>query len=291
MMHHPRAEKVVRYSSLWNANIFDDAATPFFLPADMELDTGDTTSQIYLPPFTLFPPELLDDFIIDFNVEGFARCVATSDTPQLEIWIRTLDTKYGYPVDATGGQAPIAGGKHVDILKHTVTLPSPTSLGYPGSNLADYGITLNMRLHVHNGNPWVLTDNGASPNGYTRVYDPDDESQANGSMCRIMSTLEVVAGYRPRPLINNNTNISTAANRQFFTHAFSSRIEGGNRQDLYPRDGGAGMNLWLMMKKTSADGTIGLISALIHSTPKVLRPGMVAGHTAIPFLSESEVIS
>lgn len=288
----PIGDKVVRYSPNWNSNIGDDLSTPTWEPSDMEVGSTDTTSLIYTPPFTLYPPELIDDFIInwDFHVRG--QAVALSDTHSMDFWIRVLDTHYGYPVDTTGGTAPIANSKHLDLLKVSVTLPTPTSVGC--ASIAEYGFRLRLSLLIHNQAEWSITDNGASDNGYTRMTDPDSLAYSIcGSMQRGYAEYRFLTGRHQRGLISvNNTVVSNLANEQIITHSFTSGRSGGVNQNLYPRDGGAGVNLWLMGQKTSSNGAFALSSGLIYATPRILRPGMVAGQTAVHLIdADNEVIS
>lgn len=278
--------KVVRYSPNWQSNFADDAATARYQSADMELDNGDTTSQIYMPPFTLFPPELVDDFTIDWYVHFSMQAAVASDTHGVTFWIRKLDTHYPYPVDVSSTSQPIAGTKHVDMVPVTFTIPSVTTL--TASNNAELAFTLHVRALVHTQAPWSLTT--GTPNTYGRIYNPADLSQADGALQKMYVQYRLTAGRSIRPSVSNTTNISVLAQEQVINHTFSSRVVSGARQDLFPNDGGSGVNLWLMAQKTTANGAMGMSSGIIYSTPLVLRPGMVAAQSAVPFLTGSEVL-
>lgn len=278
MLTHPTGEKVVRYSSNFNTDYADDAEAYF--PGDMELEAADTTSLIYLPPMTLFPPELIDDFYIDWVVHGRINAANTTDTHGLTFFVRKCDTTYGYPVDADSGSTPEADGKVVDMVKVTFTTPAAVST-------VVHGFMLHLRMLVHCQAPWEM-DTVPATNGYERKYDALDIEQKDGTQQRVFARYEITTGTFPSP--SQNTTVVTAlANVQVATHAWSSRLLSGAMDTLFPSAGGNGVNLWLCLQKSTSAGDVSLTSAVITTTPKVLRPGMVAGQIAIPFITEAEI--
>lgn len=285
MLTVPTGDKIVRYSSNWNTG-YSEAANSYFA-GDMEIATTDQTSLIYTPPLTLWPPELVDDFIIHHDFFFRINAAAAGDTHTLLFWIRALDTHYGYPVDASSGSAPIANGKYFDMLKVSMVVPSVTTLG-GSTQTSSYGFMLSTKLHVHCQAPWALA--GGAPNSYTRQYSATDLAQTDGTQQRIFAQYEIQPGTFFAPNNSTLTNSTAAPAPIRATHAWGSRdVTGPVMQTLFPSDGGNGVNLWLMCQKGSSAGAVSMSSGIIRTSPRILRPGLVAGQIAVPYVMESEI--